>query len=75
MQRAFRKACADCGVKHLATYRAISRMAKLDGLMDTEKVLKMALVKGLRKDDINVIAAAMRISQANRYYTAFKSLM
>lgn len=73
--RAFRKACTDCGIKHLATYRAISRMAKLDGLMDTEKVLKMALVKGLGKDDMNVISSTMRISQANRYFTAFKSLI
>lgn len=73
--RAFRKACRECGVKHLATYRAISRMAKLDGLMDTDKVLKMALVKGLGKDDINVISNTMRISQSNRYYNAFKSLV
>lgn len=72
--RAFRKACRDCGVKHLATYRAISRMAKLDGLMDTEKVLKMALVKGLGKDDINVISKTMRVSDNNKYYKAFTRL-
>ena len=72
--RAFRTACRDCGVKHLATYRAISRMAKLDGLMDTDKVLKMALVKGLGKDDIGVISNKMRISSNNKYYTAFRGL-
>lgn len=72
--RAFRKACRDCGIKHLATYRAISRMAKLDGLMDTDKILKMALVKGLGKDDIRVISNTMKISQSNRYYNAFTRL-
>ncbi len=72
--RAFRTACRECGVKHLATYRAISRMAKLDGLMDTDKVLRMALVKGLGKDDINVIANQMRISSSNKYFTAFRRL-
>ena len=72
--REFRRACRECGIKHLATYRAISRMAKLDGLMDTEKVLKMALVKGLGKDDINVISNTMRISGSNRYFTALKGL-
>lgn len=72
--REFRRACRECGIKHLATYRAISRIAKLDGLMDTDKILKMALVKGLGKDDINVISHSMRIPGNNRYYEAFKGL-
>lgn len=72
--REFRKACRQCGVKHLATYRAISRIAKLDGLMDTDKVLKMALVKGLGSDDINVISNTMNIPQTNRYFEAFRGL-
>lgn len=73
--RSFRTACRECGIKHLTTYRAISRIAKLDGLMDTDKVLKMALIKGMGKDDINVISNAMRIPSNNKYFAALRGLI
>lgn len=71
--RAFRQACQTCGIKHLATYRAISRIQKLDGLMDTEKVLKMALTKGLGQDDIIILRNEIsKTLHNNKYLAAMK---
>lgn len=73
--RAFRQACQQSGIKHLATYRAISRIAKLSEIMETAKVLKMALTKNLSHDDINIIVNAMTgVPSGNKYFTAIKGM-
>ena len=68
--RTFRKACNTCGIKHLATYRAISRIQKLEGLMHIDKVLKMALLKGLGTDDISIIRTEMEKTLRNNKFLA-----
>lgn len=68
--RTFRKACDTCGIKHLATYRAISRIQKLEGLMHIDKVLKMALLKGLGTDDISIIRTEMEKTLHNNKFLA-----
>lgn len=72
--RAFRAACQKSGIKHLATYRAISRISKLSEIMDLTKVLKMSLTKNLAKDDINIIINAMSIASGNKYMEAMKGI-
>ena len=58
----FRKACSAAGIKHLCTYRSIERIAKLSAAQTTfsaTDVLKMALYKNLKIDDLNVIISKM----------------
>lgn len=74
--RAFRKSCADAGIKHLATYRAIERMRKLRDCMDMIEVLKMCLVKSLCRDDMRIIVDSMRssLNADNKYFIGFKKM-
>ena len=66
--RDFRRACSESGIKCLATYRAIERIAKLESILPLPEVLKMSLLKGLSKDDINIVKNALRVH--NKYVSA-----
>jgi MoxR-like ATPase len=75
--RAFRNATQAAGIKHLATYRAIERIKKIDTVLDdTAEALKICLTKGLGSDDINIIASNVsdRISSSNKYLKGLRSL-
>ena len=70
--RAFRKICSESSIRCLFTYRAIERIAKLEKVFSLPEVLKMALIKGLGSDDINIIKKKFTIR--NKYTEAFNSL-
>lgn len=53
--REFRRVANKTGVQVIVSYRAISRLAKMIQLLDLTEALETCLVKGLEKDDINVI--------------------
>lgn len=75
--RAFRHATQQAGIKHLATYRAIERIKKIDTVLDnTAEALKICLTKGLGNDDINIIASNVNdiISSSNKYLKGLRSL-
>lgn len=74
--RTFRKSCREVGIKHLATYRSIERIAKLASCMDLKEVLKMALLKSLCTDDMKIIVENMRsnIEASNKYFVAMKKI-
>ena len=67
-----RNACKSLQVKLIAGYRAISKLAKFYE-MDTEAVLNAFIFRGMQKDDIRQIAAAL--TTQNRYTNAVKELM
>ena len=73
---AFRKAAADAGIKALATYRSIERIKKLDGLMPTKEAVQICLVKGMAKDDLNIIVSNMRntLDSLNKYFLGMKKI-
>lgn len=72
----FRKAVRNAGIKHLATYRSIERIKKLDTMMDLQDVLQICLLKSMDKDDMRVVVDSMRseLSADNRYFVAMKKL-
>ena len=70
--RAFRKICSESSIRCLFTYRAIERIAKLEKVFTLPEVLKIALIKGLGSDDINIIKKKFTIR--NKYTEAFNSL-
>lgn len=73
----FRKAVTKAGVKHLATYRSMERITKLEGSMDVGEVLKICLLKNLPSDDLRIITDSMKsdISSGNKYYAATRKMM
>ena len=53
--REYRKACDEAGLSVIVSYRAIGRLAKMMQVLDLEEALETCLVKGLDKDDLNII--------------------
>ena len=70
--RKFRKVCEDAGIRCLFTYRSLERIAKLEQIMELSEVLRMALIKGLGKDDVRIIANNFKFT--NKYVEALKNL-
>lgn len=72
----FRKAVAKAGIKHLATYRSIGRIAKLKDTMETGEVLKVCLLKNLPNDDLRIVVDSLRseVAPNNRYFLAMKKI-
>lgn len=75
--RGFRKATAKAGIKHLATYRSMERIAKLKDIMDTGEALRICLLKSLPEDDLRVIVDSMKseVPSRNRYFAATRAML
>lgn len=56
---AFRKAADKNGIAITVSYRAMSRIAKMEKLLDKAEVIRTCLVKGLEKDDVNILKSSM----------------
>ena len=66
--RTFRKVTYEAGIKCIASYRTIERVKKMKDLFSLKEVLKMALTKGLRKDDLNIIKQGFKNEGVNNEY-------
>lgn len=69
----FRKACEKNGLQITVSYRAMSRMAKMESLLETKELLKTCLVKGLEKDDLHIICQGIS-GDYSKYMTALKEI-
>lgn len=67
-----RNAAEKSGIRFIVSYRAIGRMAKLEGLLGLEETLKTCFVKSLEADDIKALTSNMTVS--NKYASALKEL-
>ena len=67
-----RNACKSLQIKLIAGYRAISKLAKFYET-GTEAVLNAFIFRGMQKDDIRQIAAAL--TTQNKYTNAVKELL
>lgn len=74
--RGFRKAVTRAGIKHLATYRSMERIAKLSSIMELGEVLKVCLLKSLQAEDLRIIIDSMRneVGASNKYFVATKKM-
>ena len=63
--RDFRQASKKAGIKVILSYRAIGRIAKMKNIMPLNEVLKTCLIKGMEKDDLNMIVKEMKVD--NQY--------
>lgn len=71
--RAFRKSADTAKISVVVSYRAIGRLAKMLQLLSTEEALDTCLIKGLEKDDVNIILNG--ISESSKYTKALKHLL
>ena len=57
--RQFRKGAKKAGLNVIVSYRAIGRLAKMVNIMDDAEAIDTCLIKGLEKDDVNMIRTNM----------------
>lgn len=57
--RDFRKAAHSVGQQVIVSYRAIGRLAKMMQILPMDEALETCLVKGIEKDDLNIIINGM----------------
>lgn len=69
----FRKSAEKNGLQITVSYRAMSRMAKMESLIDTAEMIRTCLVKGLEKDDLHMICQGME-GMRNKYTDALKQI-
>lgn len=69
--RAFRSAAIKAGQQVVVSYRAIGRLAKMIQIIELDEALETCLVKGMEKDDLNVI---MNDLPAGKYRTAINKV-
>lgn len=73
---AFRSAVEKAGIKHLATYRCIDRIKKLQGMMPLSEILSIALYKGMGQDDLRIVLGELKskLLSSNPYLSATNKL-
>lgn len=71
--RAFRTAVNKAGIRTVVSYRAISRMAKLDASMKPAELIDTCLVKSLEVDDLNSIKD--QLEGFGKYTEGFKKVI
>ena len=71
--RAFRKSAQKSGLNIIVSYRGIGRLAKMCQILPLEKAIKTCLIKGIEKDDINMIISNMH--DDSKYFEALKKVM
>lgn len=71
--RAFRDAAHKAGQQVVVSYRNIGMIAKMKQIMDLDEVLETCLVKGIEKDDLNIIIKDMDRVDGS-YYNALKKV-
>ncbi len=71
--RDFRKASEKAGQKVIVSYRAIGRLAKMVQILSVEEALQTCLIKGMEKDDLNIIYSG--ISRDTKYRTAIRNII
>ena len=60
--RDFRKSANKAGIQIIISYRAIGRLAKMLQLLSVQEALETCLIKGLEKDDVNMIYQGLQRS-------------
>lgn len=71
---AFRAACVKAGVRHVFSYRAIGRIAKMQEAIGLNETIKTCLLKNLQKDDIQMVVKEMSLP-SNKYLKAVKEFI
>lgn len=68
--RQLRKEATERGIRATFSYRCLTMVTKLEGLMDLEEVLRIAVFKGMDKDTVNTFSSY----GTTKYHTALRRL-
>lgn len=71
--RQFRKGARKAGLNVIVSYRAIGRLAKMVNIMEDAEAIDTCLIKGLEKDDVNMVRSNM--SGHSKYMQALDKLI
>lgn len=71
--REIRKSAEKQGIKLIVSYRTIDRLAQMSQIMSLEETLETSLIKGLEKDDINIICNGVKSN--SRWKTALENVV
>lgn len=71
--RDFRKAVKKAQINFTVSYRAIERLVKMTSIFDIGKAVKLAILRGMEKDDAKLVLSNMVVSN-NKYVEALKSI-
>ncbi len=71
--RAFREEARKAGQQVVVSYRNIEMIATMKEIMELGKVLQTCLVKGMEKDDLNIIAS--QLPAENKYTRELRKLV
>ena len=69
----FRNASTKAGIRHIISYRAIGRLAKMEQLFDLKEAIRTCLTKSLERDDLNAIRSNME-QTGSKYYRALRGV-
>lgn len=70
---AYRDAAKKAGINTLLTYRGIKRLSKFSAYMDKAESLKVAVLKGMPRDDLTIICGAIE-NHKSEWFDALLSL-
>ena len=71
--REFRKSAEKAGVQVIISYRGIGRLAKMSKLLSTKEALETCLIKGMDRDDVNMIKNGIHMN--NQYTRALEEIV
>lgn len=69
----FRKAVKTADIKFTVSYRAIERLVKLKSMFDTQKAIQIAVLRGMDKDDAEMVAKNLPLNN-NQYGVELKKM-
>lgn len=69
----FRKAVKAADIKFTVSYRAIERLVKLKSMFDTQKAIQLAVLRGMDKDDAQMVAKNLPLSH-NQFNVELKKM-
>lgn len=72
--RAFRKAAKDAGQQVVVSYRNIGMIAQMEQIMDLDEVVETCLVKGMEKDDLNIVINSIGNEVDSKYVKALRKV-
>lgn len=70
---AYRDAAKKAGINTLLTYRGIKRLSKFSAYMDKAESLKVAVLKGMPRDDLTILCGAIE-NHKSEWFDALLSL-
>lgn len=71
---AFREALSAADIKFTVSYRAIERLVKLKSMFDTQKAIQLAVLRGMEKDDAQMLVKNLP-NVNNQYVYELKKML